>query len=178
MTSASTTQAALGKIIQLGYLVTDVREAVQHWVDHLGVGPWMHFEDITLSGTFDGQATEVTINVAMGYQDEMQIELIEVTSSTPSPYQNSDGSRLLGPHHVAWMTDDLDAAVADAQARGLRPRFLAGTPTMRVAYLDSPALPGSWFELIENPTMQQMIDAGIAATREWDGSAPLRTVVR
>lgn len=171
-------QAAQGQIVQLGYLVDNVREGVQHWVDHLGVGPWLHFEGITLTGTFDGQPTEVTINVAMGYQDEMQIELIEVTSDTPSPYQHADGSRILGPHHVAWLTDDLDASVAAAEARGLRTRFLAGTPTMRVAYLDSPGLPGSWFEFIENPSMQQMIDAGIADTRYWDGSNPLRTITR
>ncbi|NLT30944.1 MAG: VOC family protein, partial [Propionibacterium sp.] len=37
-------------------------------------------------------------------------------------------------------------------------------------------LPGTWFELIENPGMQQMIDAGIAATRDWDGSNPIHTM--
>lgn len=169
-------RAAHGTIVQLGYLVSDVKAGMQHWIDHFGVGPWLHIEGVTLTGTFDGEPTEVTIDVAMGYQDLAQIELIEVTSSSPCPYLNPDGSRILGSHHVAWLSDDLDADVAAAEARGLRARFLAGTATMRVAYLDSPDLPGTWFELIENPGMQQMIDAGIAATRDWDGSNPIHTM--
>ena len=35
-------QAARGTIVQLGYLVSDVKAGMQHWIDHFGVGPWLH----------------------------------------------------------------------------------------------------------------------------------------
>ncbi|MGJ3507834.1 VOC family protein [Enemella sp. A6] len=170
------TYAMSGDIIQVGYLVEDVDASVQEWIDHFGVGPWLRFEDLPLVGTFDGEPAEVRIKVAFSYRGELQVELIELLSpDVPSQYLREDGTPFIGAHHVAWLTDDLDADIAAAEERGLRARFVGGAGTMRVAYLDSPDQPGTWFELIES-SMRPMLDEGIATSRAWDGTDPVRTV--
>lgn len=166
-------QAHFGKIDQIGYIVTDLDRGIRHWIDHMGVGPWTVFRDVVLAGTYRGQATSVTMHVGLAYQGDMQIELIEVANDSPSPYRDADGKLLVGPHHLAWVVDDLDAATAAAGKRGLTITFAAENPGMRVAYLESDEEPGVRYELLEAPYMRGMIDAGIAATRDWDGSDPV-----
>jgi catechol 2,3-dioxygenase-like lactoylglutathione lyase family enzyme len=105
----------------------------------------------------------------MGYSGDTQIELMEITSDTPSPYADADGKPLLGPHHVAWLTDDLDASLAEAKAAGQEVLFQAEGPGTRVAYVHSPNHPGPIFEYIQTEGMREMIKYGIEQTRNWDG---------
>ncbi len=108
--------------------MADLDAAIDHWVTHAHVGPWTVFRGVTLNGRYAGADTVVTMDVAMGYTGDLQIELMQITSSTPSPYANSAGEPLVGPHHIAWITDDLDAALADARGRGLDELFVAEGP--------------------------------------------------
>jgi len=162
-------QALFGPIQQLGYVVADLDESVQRWTDHLGVGPWTVFRNVKLEGRYRGQPTVVTMDVALGYQGEMQIELIEATNASSSPYRADDGTALKGLHHVAWMVDDLDASVAAAEARGLKTVFTAGNEASRVAYMEAPGEEGHLYELIESASTAELLKQGILATRSWDG---------
>lgn len=168
--------AAPAPFDQIAWVVDDLNAAMERRIRALGLGPWMVFRDVTLDGTFRGRATRVTMNVGLAYRGAAQIELIEVTSGTPSPYQDGEGRSLTGLHHVAWVVDDLDTAVAEARARGLSPVFEAGNAATRVAYLEDPAEPGALYEYIEGAGMRALIDAGIAETMTWDGSNPVREI--
>ncbi|SFR91455.1 VOC family protein [Sphingomonas jatrophae] len=159
-----------GPIDQIGHVVEDLDAAVAARLA-LGIGPWTVFRGTTLHGRHRGEETIVTIDVALGYQGSVQVELIQEMTGTPSPYA---GAR--GPHHLAWLVDDLDAAVAQASARGLVPVFEAGNAAVRVAYLEHPADPGSYYELIEGEGMRAMVDAGIVAAATWDGSDPIHEI--
>lgn len=163
-----------GQIVQNGYVVSDLDAAIAHWIEHTGIGPWTVFRGVTLDGQYRGEDTSVTFDVAMGYTGSLQVELMAITSSTPSPYAFDDGTPKLGPHHVAWLSDDLDADVAAATARGLQVLFRAGNEATQVAYLESPDQPGLVFEYIQGHGMREMLDAGIAAARDWDGTDPVR----
>lgn len=162
--------------MQVGYVVTDLDSSIAHWVDHAGVGPWTVFRNATLHGRYAGQDTTVTMDVAMGYTGNLQIELMQITSSTPSPYASESGEPLVGPHHIAWITDDLDESLAAARERGLEVLFAAEGPGTRVAYLHSPAQPGTVFEYIQSDGMREMVAHGIEQARTWDGSDPVRVV--
>ncbi len=72
--------------VQMGYVVADLDAAIDHWVTHAHVGPWTVFRGVTLNGRYAGADTVVTMDVAMGYHGDLQIELMKITSSTPSPY--------------------------------------------------------------------------------------------
>src|SRR3546814_4059177 len=89
------------------------------------------------------------MHAAVSYQEQMQIELIQVTSRTPSPYQDASGHTLIGMHHIARHSHDLDADIAAAQARGLRTAFSASNGAVRVAYMESVTEPGLLLEFVE-----------------------------
>ena len=162
--------------VQMGYVVADLDAAIDHWVTRAGVGPWTVFRGVTLHGRYAGADTDVTMDVAMGYTGDLQIELMQITSSTPSPYADAAGRPLVGPHHIAWLTDDLDATLASARARGLEELFVAESPGTRVAYVHAPAQPGVVFEYIQSDGMRAMLEYGISQARTWDGSDPVRPI--
>ncbi len=118
------------------------------------------------------------MNVGLSYQGEVQIELIQVTSKTPSPYQDANGRSLIGMHHIAWLSQDIDGDVAKARQRGLVPAFEASNGVVRVAYMESAAAPGMLLEFIEAaPVVLDSFASGIKAAREWDGhSNPLHVI--
>lgn len=152
-----------GPIDQIGYVVEDLDTAMAARREVLGLGPWTVFRGTTLHGHHRGQATMVTMDVALAYQGAVQIELIAARAGQPSPYVDGEGATV-GAHHVGWIVDDLDTAVGEAERRGLTMIFSAGNEAVRVAYLEHPADPGALYELIEGIGMRAMMDAGIAAT--------------
>ena len=167
----------LGPIRQIGYLVEDLDEAVQQWLTLTGVGPWTCFRDVTLEAERYGEPTRVRMNVALSYQGEMQIELIEVLNDTPSPYRDAEGRLLLGLHHVACLSAGLDADVAMACRRGYRVCFRGGNAATQVAYLESPLKSGGLLELIAaTPQMEQMLRDGTEEARHWEGDTPIRNI--
>lgn len=170
------TKAKYGPIDQIGYLVDDLDASIQHWIDTMGVGPWTVFRHVSLEGAYRGQKGTVTMDVALGYQGTVQIELIQATNDAPSPYRNDDGSPIFGVHHVAWVVKDYDTAVARALADGLELVFEASNPGTRVAYFEMPGNPGTLMEMIHGEGMLAMIKQGIAESRVWDGTNPVHEI--
>lgn len=170
------TQAKYGPIDQIGVIVDNIDDGIQTWMARLGVGPWMLFRGAKIEGECRGQHTVVTFDVAMGYQGDTQIELMQITSDSSSPYRDEAGRLLYGMHHLAWVVEDLDRAVDKAIADGMKLVFLAGSPGTRVAYLEIDGQPGMMYEFIESPATRALMDAGIAATRAWDGSNPITVI--
>lgn len=169
-------QSWFGPVRQIAYVVRDLDASVRHWLRHTGIGPWTCFRNAVLEGRFLGQPVTVAIDVALGYQGELEIELIQPRGSG-TPYHDDAGRPLVGMHHIASFTDDLERAVAMARERGLAPRFEATNPVTRVAYLESPDEPGVLFELIQYSAeglagWRQRVEAA----RTWDGSDPIRTI--
>jgi hypothetical protein len=164
----------LGAIDQIGHVTGDLDAAVAMWTARLGVGPWTVFRNVKLTGDNRGLPADVTIDVALGYRGGVQIELIEPTSSAPSPYRDSAGALREGVHHLGWVVDDLEAAIGDFARRGLTPVFRARNAASEVAYFEPS--PGVTWELIAGEGMRSMIDAGIAAAARWDGSDPVTEI--
>jgi len=165
-----------GQIVQLGYVVKDLDAGIDHWMNTMGIGPWTVFRNVTMQGISRGKPTTVTMDVAMGYQNDMQVELIQQTSDTDSPYRTPEGAPILGLHHIAWLTENLDNDVAKAEADGCTTIFRAENPGTRVAYLTLPDEEGTRIEFIESSATAELIRSGIVATKEWDGSNPITVI--
>jgi len=169
---------AYGPIHQIAYVVADLDAALRHWMDFAGIGPWTVYRNTSLRGHCRGVDTTVKIHVGLSYQDEVQIELIQVLSKTPSPYQDAGSRSLIGLNHIAWLSHDIDADVAKARQRGLVPAFEASNGVVRVAYLESAAEPGLLLEFIEAaPVVLDGFAAGVKAARDWDGSSQPLAVI-
>jgi hypothetical protein len=68
--------------------------------------------------------------------------------------------------------------MAAARAAGIRVAIEGHLPMSRFAYLETDALwPGTMVEIIEpQPAMLEIFDGIKAASRDWDGRNPLRTL--
>ena len=109
----------LGPVKQWGYLVKDLDQAMECWVEQLGVGPWWGYRNVTVQALTDGQTSEVTMSVGLAYHQGMQIELIHQTNDAHSPYsyfyENSDdalGAAFIGGP-VAMAVARFDDATKD-----------------------------------------------------------------
>ena len=166
-----------GGVVQMAYVVPDVRAAIAAWVTDLGVGPWFLLEHFTgVDAVYRGQPSQADVAIAMAFAGHVQIELIQPLDDAPSVYRETVEARGYGFHHVGLATDDVAAAVAGREAAGATVAFRAGVPTGgTVVYLDGgPALPG-FVELIEGTAgMDDMFTRYWRASVDWDGSDPVR----
>jgi hypothetical protein len=168
----ASTPSFLGPVKQIAYLTQDIDACMKSWIDTVGVGPWTCYQNVVLTGTYKGQQTEVRIHAALSYRDGVQIELIQLLSRTPSPYQDAAGTPLAGIHHLAWLSQDVAADTAAARERGLVPVFEASNPNTRVCYMEMPGQPGTLLELIQaSPLVVEGFEQGVAASRDWDGKS-------
>lgn len=165
-----------GQIVQLGYVVKDLDAGIDHWMNTMGIGPWTVFRNVKMNGISQGEPTLVEMDVAMGYQNDMQVELIHQTNDAKSPYRDASGAPILGLHHIGWLTDNLDKDVAQAKADGCTQIFSAENDVTRVAYLTLPDETATRIEFIESPATAELIRSGIVAAREWDGTNPITVI--
>lgn len=168
---------SFGPIRQIAWVVENLAASVEHWLRVSEVGPWTCFNNVALIGRHRGKPTRVRIHVALGYQEGMEIELIEDLGAGSSPYRDSAGRPLLGMHHVAWFSDDVAADIVRARERGMNLAFEAANEVTRVAYLEDAREPRLLFEFIEmNAVMRAGLEARLAATRAWQGEEPVRVI--
>jgi hypothetical protein len=168
---------SFGPIRQIAWVVHDLQQSVDNWLRVSGVGPWTCFRNVAMAGKLDGHAARVRMHVALGYQADMEIELIEDLGAGPSPYRSADGEPLVGMHHVGWFSDDVAADVTRGTARGMQVKFEAANEVTRVAYLADPREPKLLFEFIEmNAAMRAGFAARLEAARTWQGENPLQVI--
>lgn len=172
-----TQDEAIEPFMQIGYLVSNLDEAVHAWFEESGVGPWQIYRNLDMAGNHLGRDVDIVINAAFAYSGSTQVELIEVLSEGPSPYHNPDGTKFLGLHHVARLTEDLEAELTKATERGLSVVFTGTTSSTGVAYIESTTMPGTVIEYIKNPSMPAMLAEGVEFTRNWDGLNLIRRIM-
>lgn len=168
---------SFGPIRQIAWVVANLETSVASWLRVSGVGPWTCFRNVAMQGRLRGAAVTVRMHVALGYQDGMEIELIEPVGPGVSPYRAASGEPLIGMHHVAWFCEDVAADVARAQARGMSACFEAANEVTRVAYVEDPGEPKLLLEFIEmNAVMRAGFEARLAASRTWQGHDPVQVI--
>jgi hypothetical protein len=164
-------------IIQMAYVVPDIHEAIAQWTTELGVGPWFLLDSFTgVDAVHRGEPSRADVAIAMSFAGHMQIELVAPKDDHPSVYRETIEQRGHGFHHFGVVTDDVAAGIAELEGKGYTLAFRAGVPTGgEVAYLDGgPTRPGM-VELIEyGPGMDAVFTAFWQASRDWDGSEPIR----
>ena len=171
-------QTLFGPVKQWGFLVKDIDVAMRCWVEQLGVGPWWGYRNVRLQSQFGGVKAEVEMHVALGYQNGVQIELIQQTNDVLSPYRAFyDTEHAQALHQLGYIVPDLDAAVASGKQAGLREHGVLSNDFARYYYLDNPAMQGLVVELMQaEPNFVATYASCAQEAAVWDGSDPYRMV--
>ena len=166
-----------GGIIQMAYVVPDIRAAIAYWVRDMKVGPWFLLDHFTGDApVYRGGPSRADVAIAMAFAGHMQIELIQPNDDHPSVYREMIDRIGYGFHHVGRASDHVDADIAALGREGYRVAFRAGVPTGgEVAYLDGDADRPGFLELIAaTPAMEEVFTRFWRASVGWDGSDPVR----
>ncbi len=169
--------ALFGPVIQQGYVVPDIREAMQHWIAR-GVGPFFVEEHIRPKGHYDDQVIQPDLSAAFAYSGDQQIEVIEQHDHEPTIYRDflatqPDG----GLQHLAVWVDSIADTTRGLTAQGhnyvVRQRYGDGH-----AYLDSVEAPGVMMQLMaRSEHLVALMDTIKDASVGWDGTtAPIRRI--
>ena len=96
-------------VVQIAYIVPDVRAAAREWADRVGAGPFFVFDHFELTATHDGRPAVLDHSPAFGQWGEVQVELIQLHALEPAPFRTAFGDAKIGLHHMTWFPDDLAA---------------------------------------------------------------------
>ena len=167
-------------IIQMAYVVADLRAAIGQWIERLRVGPWFVLEHFTGEHpVYRGQPSGAAVKLAMGFAGHMNIELIQENNNAPSVYREVIERRGYGFHHFGVATWNFDAAVAQYEREGYALAFRAAVPSGgRVGYMDTTAVLPGFTELIElGGAFEEVFGRFYRASIAWDGKDAIRSFI-
>jgi catechol 2,3-dioxygenase-like lactoylglutathione lyase family enzyme len=169
--------ALFGPVIQQGYVVPDIQEAIRHWVTR-GVGPFFIEEHIRPKGEYNGGAIQPDVSAAFAYSGDQQIEVIQQHDEGPTVYRDYlTGHPGGGLQHLAVWVDNIAETLTDLEAKGrrytVRQRYGDGH-----AYLDSTDAPGVMIQLMaRSDHLVELMETIRAASIDWDGmTSPIRRI--
>jgi hypothetical protein len=164
-----------GPIRQIGYVVTDLDQALASWVE-LGVGPWLVIRNLPMSVRYRGEPCETTLSLALSNSGEMQIELVYQHDDTPSIFTEFLAAKGPGYHQLAYWADDFDATMEAVEQAGWPVVWSGGEGFgVRFAYVEPPNSPATVVEISELTDGQAATAKFIRDTAaNWDGADPIR----
>jgi hypothetical protein len=167
-------------IIQMSYVVSDIRRAMDTWVTKLKVGPWFLLPNFTgVDPQYRGKPSLADVSLAMSFAGHMNIELIQPNNEAPSVYREVLDTRGPGFHHWGVATSNFDRDVERYRSAGHDLAFFLRVPSGgRVAYMDTTSsLPG-FVELIElGGEFEAVFNRFYRAAIGWDGQDPIRSFI-
>lgn len=145
---------------QVAFVVRDVDEAVRHWADDLGIGPWSVWTmrpPALIETMYHGQPAAFGLKHALAWSGTMQFELVQPLEG-PSIFADQLDAIGEGPNHIGMVVSDHAAAVADYIARGFVPlqcaRGFGASKDGAFAYFQPPHDISTIVELISPPTVR------------------------
>lgn len=167
------------RIVQLGFVVTDLRAAAMEWTRRFGIGPWFYWEHLgNRNYRFRGEQVEPDLSTAMADWNGIQIQLVQQHDDVPSPHSEwlAAHGGAPGLNHIAVAVPDFAAEVARRSRAGETALSEAGDPVNNVFYHS-----GDWnlpaIEMSERrtpSTVERLYEVVAEAARDWDGSDPWR----
>jgi Glyoxalase/Bleomycin resistance protein/Dioxygenase superfamily len=169
-----------GAACQNGYFVRDIRAAMNHWVNVMGVGPWYYIDKVkTDYFRHRGQDSAMEMSVALANSGDLQIELIQQRNDAPSMYKEFLDSGREGLQHMSYWTRDYQALYDRALSLGYKVGHEGqiGGEKGRFAYFDTQAHPGTVVEISDiSGSKGSFFEHIRKVAAGWDGADPIREV--
>jgi methylmalonyl-CoA/ethylmalonyl-CoA epimerase len=144
-------------ITQVCLIVENLDRVIESYWKLFGIGPWHIYtygKPLVKKMTYRGKPAEYKMRVALSYIGPLRIELIEPLEGD-TIYDEFVKEHGYGVHHFGVLVEDMEAAIAQAEASGLTMTQdgsgfgLDGDG--HYAYLDTEGKIGVTIELIERP---------------------------
>ena len=167
-----------GNLRQIGIVVRDIDEAMRHWIEVCGVGPWFYADKLPLTEFIyrGARHDDIHISVALANSGEVQLELIQQRCDTPSMYRDFLSAGHEGMQHWSSWPKDYDALMQRALSSGYEIGQQGDSPRGRFVYFWNEGHPGTVIEMADMTPERETIFVGIrAAAVGWNGEEPLRT---
>lgn len=144
--------SAFGPVTQYAILVRDIRRAGRLY-ERVGFTPIAFDRNVSLNRRYRGRPAAFEMFLGFTRWSDIVFEWIEPISG-PSVYDEHLERHGEGFHHLGFNVADLDAAVADLEAKGLQVTMSGGWDSNgsrgRFAYLDTERYGGVALELLWN----------------------------
>ena len=165
-----------GEIRQMGYVVRDIEDAMHHWIEVCGVGPWFYIDKLPMFDFhYRGQAGDPHLSIALANSGDVQVELIQQKDDTPTMYQDFLGRGLEGLQHWSSWPEDYDLLYHQALEAGYEVGQEADTPRGRFVYFWNEGHPGTVIEMAHlSSERRRIFDAVREAAIDWEGAEPIR----
>jgi methylmalonyl-CoA epimerase len=144
-------------IEQVALIVEDLDKAVETYWKLFGVGPWHIYtygKPLVKKMTYRGNPAEYKMRIALAQVGPMRMELIEMMEGD-TIYADFVKEHGYGLHHVAVLVDDMEAAIAQAEAAGIGViqdgQGFGADGDGHYAYLDTEDRIGTTLELVQIP---------------------------
>ena len=142
---------------QIAVIVKDLDQAVEMYWKLLGVGPWRIYtysKPFVKYMTYRGKPADYKMRLALADVGPLQIELIELGEGE-TIYAEFVEQHGYGLHHFGVLVEDMEAAIAQAEASGIAMIQDGGGYGLdgdgRYAYLETEDKLGTTLELISRP---------------------------
>tara|TARA_B100000424_G_C22738986_1_gene400110 strand:+ start:180 stop:716 length:537 start_codon:yes stop_codon:yes gene_type:complete len=168
-----------GPMEQVGIVVEDFNDPINHWTNNLNVGPFVILEHLDLKDVYyDANDTNIDFSVALAYSGDLQIELIKQHCDTPSIYNDYVGNKKNNVHHFCTFSKEIETDIRNLESIGYK--NIQGGKTQdggSFAYLDKKDNYGAILEIA------QLSEGGYAmfnliknAAKKWDGKTSIVTI--
>ncbi|MEW1718247.1 VOC family protein [Streptomyces sp. NPDC093109] len=166
-----------GRIAQIGYVVHDLRAAMDFWVAQ-GVGPWFYQEPVELDWfRYRGADSGMKMAAALANSGDIQIELIQPLNDEPSLYKDFLDAGHEGAQHVAYWSEDYQQLYDRALSLGYTVAQEGAIRGGRFAYLDTETHPGTVIEISDIGGAKGELFATLREmAAAWDGTSPINRI--
>jgi hypothetical protein len=163
-------------IHHVGYVVEDLRTAVERFAATCGAGPFYGMEHLVFDEvTFEGEPARYDHSSAFGAWGEIIVELTEVHDAQPIGLRDALVAPGAGVGHVAWLADSLEDEVSRLEQLGLEPFHTGRTGPASAVWLRGGAPLGHPVEVLQRRDELLGFYAMVReAARGWDRADPLR----
>jgi hypothetical protein len=142
-------------LFQQAYVVADRDSAELAMQNALGCGEFVNLPPDDLEYNLRGKQVSCALALGFARSGNMQIELLQPVrgEGLHVEFLAANGP---GLHHLGFIVDDLDAAVAVGDASGFSNIMGARFGSLRFCYLDTWDVLGLYVELVEDPDAMMM----------------------
>ncbi len=150
MTQARESDFRLPPVFQLGYVVSDIERACEHYEATFGTGPFSPAVEVNMDGALlRGTPVDATIKVAFVQSGAVQIEFIQPLHGK-NLYTEFLETRGEGIHHIAYQVEDMAGMKALFIEKAGEPVFCHDMGVMEFAYFDTSQIGGLMIELLHS----------------------------